>query len=565
MTSTTTTDRGTDVKHVRIRSGTKSSLLTSRTMPPELIAEAARRLPWLGLLFSLTYILNRVGQRLVMGLTGTVLPGPSIQDAFDVAAVMLGIAVFVLARSTWLSPGHKLHLASVFLVAGAFAIALTEFWLGFPIEFVSTSPLIPAECALIIAFPLIVPNTPRRILVTSLLAASMGPAALALSAAVNGFAIERPWLYATYFLSTNYVCALFAYPAARIVYRFGKRLKQAREIGSYEMLDRIGEGGMGQVWRARHRLLARPAAIKLIRTELLGSSAGLVNDTIRRFEREAQETAKLGSVHTIDVYDYGVTQDGDFYYVMELLNGISLERYVKQFGPMPPSRVVYLLRQVCHSLSEAHERGLIHRDVKPANIFMCRLGPDDDFVKVLDFGLVKHFGDRGAGTMPTIEELTAGTPAFMAPEIALNDARIDGRADIYALGCVAYYLLTGETVFPNESAIAVMLAHVKDAPLPPSLHSKFDIPAQLDTLILECLGKDKESRPRSADVLARRLAECVPTHTWNAGAARMWWQAHQPGVTERRQSEPEESAAPTASRRCWPCLDHDKRALIDVR
>ncbi len=384
-----------DVAHVRVRGGSTSSALTSQTMPPELMAEAARRLPWLGLVFSVTYILNRIGQRTVMGLTGTILPGPAIQDAFDVAAVTLGIAVFLLGRSKLLTTAQKLHMALVFQVAVAFAIALTEFWLGFPIEFVSTSPLIPAECAWIIAFPLIVPNTPRRMLVSSLLAASMGPAALALSATINGFAIERPWLYAAYFLSTNYVCAFFAYPVSLIVYRFGKRLKHAREIGSYEMLDRIGEGGMGQVWRARHRLLARPAAIKLIRTELLGSSAGLVNDTIRRFEREAQETAKLGSVHTIDVYDYGVTEDGDFYYVMELLNGISLERYVKQFGPMPPSRVVYLLRQVCHSLSEAHERGLIHRDIKPANIFMCRLGPDDDFVKVLDFGLVKQFGDRG--------------------------------------------------------------------------------------------------------------------------------------------------------------------------
>jgi eukaryotic-like serine/threonine-protein kinase len=558
-------DRTTDVKHVRIHSDSTSSLLTSQTLPPELMTEAARRLPWLGLLFSVSYLLNRIGQRLVMDLTGTVLPGRSIQDAFDVAAIMLGIAVFVLARSTVLSPGQKLHLASAFLVTGAFAIALTEFWLGFPIEFVSTSPLIPAECAWIIAFPLVVPNTPRRTLVSSLLAASMGPAALAVSATVNGFVIERPWLYATYFLSTNYVCAFFAYPVSLIVYRFGKRLRHAREIGSYEMLDRIGEGGMGQVWRARHRLLARPAAIKLIRTELLGSSAGLVNDTIRRFEREAQETAKLGSVHTIDVYDYGVTQDGDFYYVMELLNGISLERYVKQFGPMAPGRVVYLMRQVCHSLSEAHERGLIHRDIKPANIFMCRLGPDDDFVKVLDFGLVKQFGDRGAGTMPTIEELTAGTPAFMAPEIALNDNSIDGRADIYALGCVAYYLLTGETVFPNESAIAVMLAHVKDTPLPPSLRSKFDVPATLDTLILECLDKDKESRPRSADVLAKRLAECVPTHSWNANTARLWWQAHQPGVVERRDGEHEASAAPTESRRCWPCLAHKARALSDAR
>ena len=518
------------------------------------MAEAARRLPWLGLCFPSATSLNRVGQRTVMGLTGTVLPGPSIQDAFDVAAVMLGIAVFLLARSTLLTNAQKLQLALVFQVAGAFAIALTEFWLGFPIEFVSTSPLIPAECAWIIAFPLIVPNTPRRVLVSSLLAASMGPAALALSAAVNGYAIERPWLYAAYFLSTSYVSAFFAYPVSRIVYRFGKRLKQAREIGSYEMLERIGEGGMGQVWRARHRLLARPAAIKLIRTELLGSSAG-GNDTVRRFEREAQETAKLGSVHTIDVYDYGITEDGDFYYVMELLNGISLERYVKQFGPMPPGRVVYLLRQACHSLSEAHDNGLLHRDVKPANIFMCRLGPDDDFVKVLDFGIVKPFGDREAGTMPTIEELTAGTPAFMAPEMALNDARIDGRADIYALGCVAYYMFTGETVFPADSAIAVMLAHVKDAPSPPSLRSKFDVPAKLDALILECLAKDKRSRPASADILAKRLADCVPVNAWSGDSARLWWQAHQPGVTEHRDVERDRVRRPdgrvSAAGRAW--------------
>ncbi len=564
-TTTTTADRGADVKRVRVESPTPSSALTSQTLPPELMAEAARRLPWLGLLFSVTYILNRLGQRTVMELTGTMLPGLAIQDVFDFAAVMLGIAVFLLARSTLLNNTQKLQLALVFQVAGAFAIALTEFWLGFPIEFVSTSPLIPAECAWIIAFPLIVPNTPRRTLIASLLAASMGPAALALSAAVNGYAIERPWLYAAYFLSTNYVCALFAYPVSRIVYRFGKRLKQAREIGSYEMLDRIGEGGMGQVWRARHRLLARPAAIKLIRTELLGSSAGLVNDTMRRFEREAQETAKLGSVHTIDVYDYGITEDGDFYYVMELLNGVSLERYVKQFGPMPPGRVVYLLRQVCHSLSEAHERGLIHRDIKPANIFMSRLGPDDDFVKVLDFGLVKSFGDHAAGTMPTIQELTAGTPAFMAPEIALNDAAIDGRADIYALGCVAYYLLTGETVFPGESAIAVMLAHVKDEPLPPSIRSTFDVPAKLDALILDCLAKDKESRPRSAALLAKRLAECVPSDAWNANSARLWWQAHQPDVMARRDVERDASDTPTQIRRCWPCPDHKARMAIGSR
>jgi serine/threonine-protein kinase len=403
-----------------------------------------------------------------------------------------------------------------------------------------------------------VPNAPRRVLKTSLLAASMGPVALILSAVVNGYAIERPWLYAMYFLCTNYVSALFAYVLATIVYRFGTRLKMAREIGSYEMLDRIGEGGMGQVWRGRHRLLARPAAIKLIRTELLGSRTDDSRDTIRRFEREARETAALGSVHTIDVYDYGVTEDGDFYYVMELLNGISLERYVKQFGPMPAGRIVYLLRQACHSLREAHDRGLIHRDIKPANIFMCRLGPDDDFVKVLDFGLVKHFGDRVPGTLPTVEEITAGTPAFMAPEVILSDHRVDGRADIYGLGCVAYYLLTGETVFAGDSAIATMLAHIKDSPIPPSARSQFEVPAALDRLILDCLAKDKASRPRSATVVAQRLAECLPADAWTATSAQLWWQTHQP-VEAAPCCD-----GPNRSKRCWPQLDREFRALASL-
>lgn len=526
-----------------------SSHATSHTLPSELLAEALHRLPRVGLIFAITYLLNRIGQRVLLVMTGSALPGPVIQDAFDSAAVLLGVSVFFLARSPRVRAEHKLRLAQAFQVAGAFLIALTEFWLGFPIALVSKSALVPIECPWIIAFPLMAPNSPRRVLNTSLLAASMGPLAVAVSSAVNGFPIERPWLYAAYFLCTNYVCALFAYLLAHIVYRFGTRLKMAREIGSYELLDRIGEGGMGQVWRGRHRLLARPAAIKLIRPALLNGGDDSAKDTIRRFEREAQETAALGSVHTIDIYDYGVTEDGDFYYVMELLNGISLERYVKQFGPMPPGRLAYLLRQVCHSLSEAHDRGLIHRDIKPGNIFMCRLGPDDDFAKVLDFGLIKHFGDRIPGTLPTVAEITAGTPAFMAPEMILSDLRVDGRADIYGLGCVAYYLLTGETVFTADSAIATMLAHVKDSPIPPSSRSPFDVPPTLDRLVLDCLAKDKASRPRSADVVAQRLAEL--SGTWTGASARTWWQTHQPGVALPCCNEAH------GSKRCWPRLDRE--------
>ena len=218
----------------------------------------------------------------------------------------------------------------------------------------------------------------------------MGPVGLAIAAAAHGTPIDRPFEAAAYFLTSSYPCAILAYVISRGVHRYNLRLKDAIEIGSYQLTERIGAGGMGEVWRAEHRLLARPAAIKLIRNTMLGDTEQTRSTLVRRFEREARETAALDSVHTIDVYDFGVTDKGDFYYVMQLLDGLSIERLVEEFGPVDPARTVYLLRQVCHSLGEAHARGLVHRDVKPANILLCRLGPDHDFVKVLDFGLVKH-------------------------------------------------------------------------------------------------------------------------------------------------------------------------------
>ena len=362
---------------------------------------------------------------------------PRLQDVFSLIAVAMGTAVYVVSRRHALPPKQLLNLGLAFQVAGAFGIAINEFWEGFPHQFTSAITFIPAECVWIVAFPLIVPNTPRKVLVSSLLAASTAPVALAISAAVTGRPVDRPLAIAVYFLSANYLCAGVAYFVSRIVFRFHTRLHHARKMGSYELVELIGRGGMGEVWRATHRLLARPAAIKLIRADVLGSNPRSREAIVRRFEREAQDTATLDSPHTIAVYDFGITEAGDFYYVMELLTGLSLERFVRDFGPIEPARVVNVLRQVCHSLSEAHGRGLIHRDIKPANIFLCRLGQDDDFVKVLDFGLVKHLDAANPGTRLSMEGQTAGTPAYMAPEIALGSADVDARSDIYSLGCVA--------------------------------------------------------------------------------------------------------------------------------
>ena len=253
---------------------------------------------------------------------------------------------------------------------------------------------------------------------------------------------RRTWRVLHYL--PNYISAFIAMVPFKVMQGLGKQLHEAQDLGSYKLVERLGQGGMGEVWRAEHRLLARNAAVKLVRPEVLGGGGPEDAQVIRRrFEREAQATAALGSPHTIRVFDYGVTDDGTFYYVMELLAGRDLESLVREFGPVQADRVVYLLRQVCHSLAEAHARGLVHRDIKPANIYVCRLGLEFDFVKVLDFGLVKVRQPRGQQALTATMEHTTGTPAYMAPEIILGETNVDRRADVYALGCVAYYLLTG--------------------------------------------------------------------------------------------------------------------------
>jgi serine/threonine-protein kinase len=324
------------------------------------------------------------------------------------------------------------------------------------------------------------------------------------------------------------LCALLAYVIARIVHRNSLRLEQARAFGSYELIERIGFGGMGEVWRARHRLLARSAAIKVIRRNNVAESLSERETLVHRFHREARAMATLRSIHTVDIYDFGLTEDGDFYYVMELLDGMSLDRFVRQFGPVEPARTAYLLRQVCHSLGEAHSRGLIHRDVKPANILVCRLGPDADFIKVVDFGLVKHGAGAEAPTMLTRPDMVAGTPGYLAPEIALGRPDVDGRSDLYSLGCVAYYLLTGHPVFAGATPLAQAMAHVQKAPVPPSMRSEFDIPKALEALIMDCLAKAPAARPPSAEAVSERLAAAMPADLWTNAAARRWWDQHQP-------------------------------------
>jgi serine/threonine-protein kinase len=379
-------------------------------------------------------------------------------------------------------------------------------------------------------FTIVVPAPPRRSLLAALAASTSVPAMAAVSLTIYPppQRLETSQFFFVFVFPYLLIVGM-AYVGARVLFALGHEVRKARELGSYRLLERLGHGGMGEVWRARHRLLARPAAIKLIRppdaTSIIGPEA------TARFEREAQAIASLRSPHTVNLFDFGVADDGTFYYVMELLEGLDAERMVKKFGPMPAARAIHVIRQVCHSLSEAESISLVHRDIKPANIFLCRYGEDYDFVKVLDFGIVKAMNEAAgeeATLAFTVEHVVRGTPAFIAPEQALGSPNIDGRADIYATGCVAYWLLTGQLVFTADTPMGTIMHHARTAPTPPSQRSELAVPPALDALVLSCLAKDPADRPQNANQLSRQLAAVPCGAVWSEERAREWWETHHP-------------------------------------
>ncbi len=299
-------------------------------------------------------------------------------------------------------------------------------------------------------------------------------------------------------------------------------------FGSYRLLRRLGEGGMGEVWEARHQLLARPAAVKLIRPEHMAKQNYAT--LRRRFEREAKATASLACSHTVTLHDFGVSEDGAFYYVMELLHGMDIQRAVEEFGPMPPARVVALIMQACRSLAEAHASHLVHRDIKPANLFICKLGLEVDVLKVLDFGMVIGGTSLGDTRLSGADEIF-GTPECISPEAASGGNKLDGRADVYGLGCVAYWMLTGQMVFDAPTPLAVLVKHIRDAPVRPSQRAGLDIPSEIEELVMLCLAKQPDNRPTAIELLdglyASRLHEA-----WNDREARAWWRANLPHIME---------------------------------
>lgn len=338
------------------------------------------------------------------------------------------------------------------------------------------------------------------------------------------------------------VGAILAFYSARLLNGFRTELHKARRFGQYRLGRKLGEGGMGEVYLAEHRLLKRPCALKTVRPNRLDDHVSL-----SRFEREVRSAASLMHPNTIEIYDYGRTADGQFYYVMEYLRGMDLTELVTRFGPMSPARVIYLIRQVCSGLNEAHEQGMIHRDIKPSNIYVACRGGECDVAKVLDFGLVRQVAETPDEKL-TAERRVSGTPAFMAPEQAMGLANLDARVDIYALGCVAYYMLTGVPPFVRETRVEIMFAQARDPVVPPS-HHRPELHADIEDVVLRCLEKAPADRFQTARALSRALGNCTAAAEWDGEDAERWWALNAPSVFHPLAEDEIDSSVVESARR----------------
>jgi eukaryotic-like serine/threonine-protein kinase len=515
-------------RHVSTPSPTSQGSGAGQSMPIDVMQQTCRRVGTVGLvaagLWTFSLVMNGVAARLMghPAMIEDLWPYPALPIA--VAGLVTSGLMVYLAGRLGDRPDLLLDLSAGFLVLTCMLVALITQWIPAAI-----SPRVSWLCILILIYPAIIPSTPTRSLVVSVLAASTDPVALWITH-LRGVGFEHTVFYYVWAFLPTYICAVIAVVPAKVIRGLGQQVRRARELGSYRLEEVLGKGGMGEVYRASHQMLARPAAVKVIRAEVLGqSSAQGARVILERFRREAEAAASLRSPHTINLYDFGAAQDGTFFLVMELLDGLDLQSLVERFGPLPPERTIHLLRQACDSLGEAHARGLIHRDIKPSNIFTCRVGLAVDFVKVLDFGLVKTQHDQARHEpLLTAPDATTGTPAYMAPEVVRGDAVVDHRVDIYALGCVAYWLLTGRLVFEAPNALQVMFHHAQTPPVPPSERLELPIPPALDALVLACLAKRPEDRPATVLEVSRALAAAGNGEPWTDDRAHRWWQRHRP-------------------------------------
>jgi serine/threonine protein kinase len=431
-------------------------------------------------------------------------------------AVRFGSWSYAMLRALDIGSTFLICLCFTFMYTGVAPASRPELVLLLTMNFVlvTRAATVPStwQLSLLVGVPSVAPT----IVVSALLQPEIHAETLARTSAV---------VYAATWAGVALVTSTMI---SRAIYGLSRQVAEARQVGQYTLEECVGKGGMGEVYRARHALLRRPTAVKLLR-------AGSESDpNIERFEREVQLTSQLRHANTVAIYDYGRTLGGIFYYAMEFLDGIDLGDLVEIAGPQPPGRVIRILRQACGALEEAHAAGLIHRDVKPANIFLCEKHGDYDVAKVVDFGLVKEV-DAGAGPSISRTSVLIGTPMFMAPEAIVSPDEASAKSDLYGLGCVAYYLLTGTHVFNADSTLAICSKHLHAIPEAPSERLDKPLVAGLDAAVLACLAKEPSARPASAASLAEMLA-ALGEIPWTASDAESWWRSQRPRVESHRRA-----------------------------
>ena len=499
----------------------KAATASANVLPAALVTAGAERLAPLAVLMASAGVIFAVLDRATLSLRA-FSQGSQLLWLVGVAGTLtISLSVAWIAGRQMMAPEKLLDLGLLFEVLTGLFSALSYHVVPY------AAGVLPrgwtGVAVWVLVFPLVIPNTFRKVVTATMLTAAMDPLGLAFHVAAGA---PQPPAGAAWSFFPTLLAAGIAIFIHRVVYQSTVDAGKGLEMGSYHLEELLGRGGMGEVWRASHRLLARSSAIKLIRPDSLGAGAA---DVLKRFEREAQATAALRSPHTVEVYDFGTTEGGTFYYVMELLEGFDSETLVHAFGPLPPARAIFLLKQVCKSLAEAHGRGMVHRDIKPANIYVSRYGLEHDFVKVLDFGLVKsNLPIGGHNSALTAAGIVAGTAEYISPEMARGDGQVDARADLYSLGCLAYWLLTGKLVFEGATPMDILIEHVKTRPTPPSQKTSQAIPARLEEIILACLQKDPENRPQTAREVERMLASVPLSEAWTDEHAERWWLEHPP-------------------------------------
>jgi serine/threonine-protein kinase len=460
-------------------------------------------------------------------LAAGVRPPEEVSAGHERRATLLHAATLVVQLATWLACSHAKRLGpGVLRAIDAGSLVLTS--VGFALQSVTASSphveqmgpfprvtLVLILTNVLIARAVFVPSPTGWTAMVSAVAAVPVVASAGFAPAppgdTTGAGVVALWaaLWA--------VCAVVvATLASRVIYGLREEVREARRLGQYTLEEKLGEGGMGAVYRASHAMLRRPTAVKLLPPEKAGEAA------LERFEREVQLTARLSHPNTVAVFDYGRTPDGIFYYAMEYLDGTNLEELVREDGPQPPARVVHVLRQVASALVEAHGIGLVHRDVKPENILLCERGGVPDVAKVVDFGLVKDL-ERGGAALSRAD-VVQGTPLYLSPEAITAPDRVDARGDLYALGAVGYYVLTGRHVFSGATLVEVCSHHLHTRPEPPSARLGRPVPPALEAILLACLEKDPGRRPASALALRDALRQVPGVAEWSEDDARVWWQ-----------------------------------------